>query len=363
MKTRVYSHWCKAFLVLSLIIIGCFGSGLTTVHADSPLTSTAIYKAYLDVDMVAEAEKSGLNKNVADFLKSPGSPLDEKAAAVNALYSDQVWSDRDMAEAYSLLAYGKNTGALDKKELAAEEIFVIGYMKILDNYMEPDLSWISEAKMQLPDSLTAALIHMLGVSQLNMDCSWNYTEGVLTDTGLKEDIRPEAVDIITEYMKLYKGSPCQADSQDSLAADSRINNILQNSILLSVGHSDVIVKGTKAQLDSANAKVVPYIRDGKTMVPLRFLSDMFGVGIRINPATHEITIEYNKLKIVMSERTKEMEIRSGRTFIPLRTVMDMFDKQIYYSRGLIIISDNLILDPRDPQDQQMTEQIRIQLEL
>ncbi|WP_249899207.1 stalk domain-containing protein [Paenibacillus sp. PK3_47] len=362
MFTSKYAHWCKVILVSFLIVTGSFAIGQSRVHADSPLTSTQIYRAYLDVDMVAEAESDGLNKAVADFLQSPYTPLDEKAAAVNALYSGQVWSDRNLAEEYSQLTYGKKTDVLDKKELAPEEIFVIGYMKILDRYLEPDLSWMTLAQQELPDSRTVALIHMLGVSQHNMDCSWNNTEKVLADTGLNRDIRQEAVEIIVEYMELYKGSPCQSGSEQSGGTDTRMDHILQKTVVLSVGHANVLVQGSKAQVDPANRKVEPYIREGKTMVPLRFLSDKFNASIGINSTTSAVTVEYNERKIVFSESRKEMEIVNGRTFVPLRTVMDVFGKQIFYYKGLIMISDSFTLDPLNKQDQQLAKKIKVLLQ-
>lgn len=210
MNTMKSSRLCKLIIAAALMCSVFFtGSGSALVYADSPVTSTAIYKAYLDVEIVAEAEKSGLNRTVADYLALPGNPLDVKAAVINALYSDLTWSDRDYAEEYAQLVYGKSTASLDKSTLSAQELFVIGYLKVLDHYLDPDITWITAAHKALPDSQTAALIQALAASQQNMDCGWIITDQVLNNTKLTKDLRPEAVAIITEYMSLYEGSPCQ----------------------------------------------------------------------------------------------------------------------------------------------------------
>lgn len=356
MNTMRCSRLSKLIIAAALVFSGLYlGSRPTLVHADSPVTSTAIYKAYLDMDIVAEAESNGLSRAVADFLASPGNPLDEKAAVINALYSGLSWSDQEHAEEYAQLVYGKSTASLDKSALSAQEIFVIGYLKVLDHYMNPDITWITAAQKALPDSLTVALVQALAQSQLNMDCSWSITEPVLNDTTLTKDLRQEAIDIITDYMVLYKGSPCQSSGQSADA--SLVNDILRDAVVLSIGHSNVLVKGTAAAVDSANTSVVPYIRDGRTMVPLKFIADKFGASIGVDAKKLEATVAYNNQTTTMAD----VEIRNGRTFVPLRAVMEIFKKQIYYYQGLIIITDNIALDPLDQQNIQAAEQIRLKL--
>ena len=69
---------------LTFVFVVLFGN---FVFADSPLTSTAIYKAYLDVPMVAKVSKSNgiLNDEVFDYLNSNLNSLDKKIAVINAL--------------------------------------------------------------------------------------------------------------------------------------------------------------------------------------------------------------------------------------------------------------------------------------
>ncbi|MEK8214400.1 stalk domain-containing protein [Paenibacillus sp. FSL L8-0463] len=375
MSNSLHSRLGKLFLVASIVFFGCFfGNKQETVHADSPITSTAIYEAYLDVDMVTEALKNGLGVKVNDFLSSGTTPLDQKAAVINALYSVQGWEDRDLTEEYSLSVYGKKADSLDKAKLTPQEIFVLGYMKVLDHYLDPDLYWITEAKKASPDSMTVALIHALAVSQESLMCSWNNTEAVLADKSLKQDIRPEAIDIIVKYMELYKGERCQNGGQQQAAINSLVDDIKRDAIVLSIGQGNVLAKGKQTMIDDTNSKITPYLRKGTTMVPLRFISDQFGAAVQFDSKKHEVTIQYRNHKIIINEADSTISVndrspakntmivtKNGRTFVPLRVIMDVFSKKTYYHRGLIIISDKLVLNPLNSMDNEAAEKIKVEL--
>ncbi|KUP26161.1 stalk domain-containing protein [Paenibacillus sp. DMB5] len=359
MNTFMSSRLGKLIIAAAIMCTAFFtGSGSALVHADSPVTSTAIYKAYLDVKIVAEAEKNGLTRTVADYLALPANPLDVKAAVINALYSDLAWSDREHAEEYAQLVYGKSTASLDMSALNAQEMFVIGYLKVLDHYMEPDITWITAAQKALPDSQTVALIQALAAAQQNMDCSWIITEQVLNNTKLTKDIRPEAVDIITDYMALYKGSPCQSDGEGTTRS-ALTDAILEDGVVLTVGDSVVLARNRLTRVDEDNYKVEPYIRNGRTMVPLKFISANFGANIAVDLKKLEATVLYMNRKTVIPNA----EILNGRTFVPLRAAVEALNKQVYYDKGLIIITDKIIINPKDKLNTEAVEQIRNVLKL
>ena len=57
-----------------------------TSRADSPITATDFYKAYMDVKMVQRAHLEGvMGLEIAEFLSSPDNPIDVKAAVINDL--------------------------------------------------------------------------------------------------------------------------------------------------------------------------------------------------------------------------------------------------------------------------------------
>jgi hypothetical protein len=45
-------------------------------------------------------------------------------------------------------------------------------------------------------------------------------------------------------------------------------------------------------IDAANNRVVPVITSGRTLLPLRFLSESLGLDIAWNPAERSVTLTY-----------------------------------------------------------------------
>jgi len=64
------------------------------------------------------------------------------------------------------------------------------------------------------------------------------------------------------------------------------------TIELWIGKSAARVNGATTLIDSTNAKVVPEIINGRTMLPLRFVSENLGCSVVWVDATKTITITY-----------------------------------------------------------------------
>ncbi len=69
-----------------------------------------------------------------------------------------------------------------------------------------------------------------------------------------------------------------------------------NTIELWIGKNVARVNGTNVSIDSTNAKVVPEIINGRTMLPLRFVSENSGCSVIWTDVTKTITITYNPSK-------------------------------------------------------------------
>jgi len=63
---------------------------------------------------------------------------------------------------------------------------------------------------------------------------------------------------------------------------------------LVVGKPTALVNGRVTAIDSTNAKVVPQILNGLTMLPLRFVAESLGADVRWEASTQTITITYPK---------------------------------------------------------------------
>lgn len=177
--------------------------------ADSPITSTDIYRAYLDYGIVEEANSTGIiDEQIAEYLADPERPIDVKAAIINALSWD--FDGKANAEAYSKLIYDKSVEGLDMDSLSGDQLFCIGYLKAMDDYFNVDtaINILKLAEEKIPDSFTVSIVRALVESMNDFDNSWElFIKPVLQDKGLSEDMRQPAINIIIDYMAAYNEAP------------------------------------------------------------------------------------------------------------------------------------------------------------
>jgi len=64
------------------------------------------------------------------------------------------------------------------------------------------------------------------------------------------------------------------------------------TIELWIGKNTARVNGVSKPIDSSNSKVVPEIINGRTMLPLRFVTENLGCQLQWDPNTKTITITY-----------------------------------------------------------------------
>ena len=181
------------------------------VRSDSPITSTDFHKAYMDIEIVKKAEQDGvMSMEIAKYLSAPENPIDVKAAVVNAI--GWKFNGKDNATLYKeYLAQFHKTKAqkLELDELTGDEIFCLGYLTVLDDYFTPEkaIPLLERAREKNPQSFTVAIVLAITKAQ-RADVSWcdvwKYAAEVVNNKELKQDMRPEAVQMIMDYMGLYQ---------------------------------------------------------------------------------------------------------------------------------------------------------------
>lgn len=201
----------KKILVLVVLLTLLFLFQKTS-RADSPITATKFYEAYMDVKMVERAHLEGvMGLEIAEFLTSQENPIDVKAAVINAL--SWKFDGKNNAELYAYylaLLYHVSITELDTEFLSADEVFCMGYLTAMDDYFHPEkaLPLLEEAHKVMKDSFTVSIIMALTIGQKVMDYDWcevwRLTEEVLKNKELKHDLRPEAIKMIVDYIILYK---------------------------------------------------------------------------------------------------------------------------------------------------------------
>ena len=194
-------------ILLKLLLIFPIAS-----YADSPITATKFYEAYLDVKMVERAHLEGvMGLEIAEFLTSPENSIDVKAAVINALsWKFDGKSNAELYAYYLALLYHVSVTELDTEFLSADEIFYIGYLTAMDDYFHPEkaLPLLEEAHKMMKDSFTVSIILALARGQKVMDYDWcevwRLTEEVLKIKSLNRIYALRRMKMIVDYMVLYK---------------------------------------------------------------------------------------------------------------------------------------------------------------
>ena len=133
---------------------------------------------------------------------------------------------------------------------------------------------------------------------------------------------------------------------------------------LYVGSNKAFVNDVEKQIDEQNGDVTVFVENDRSYVPVRFISENYGGGVDWIPETQTINITFSdrvisltigNAEIKINGETKELDvapiIRNERTFLPLRACTEAIGKEVFYSDGLILISDvKDILDPNWDKD-------------
>ena len=139
---------------------------------------------------------------------------------------------------------------------------------------------------------------------------------------------------------------------NSLASNNNTWEKLDDSIVLYVGTPNALVENTDVLVDPANKSVVPYIKNSRTLVPVRFITEALGAEVLWEGDTKTVTVLLNNqaIRMVINSKTINIdgrdveidiapEIKNARTFLPLRALSESLGKEVFYDRKLIIISN------------------------
>ena len=76
--------------------------------------------------------------------------------------------------------------------------------------------------------------------------------------------------------------------------------------------------------------VIPYIKDGVTMVPIRIIAEQLGAEVKWNSKTKEVYITRGDKKLVLSTHQGDVEIKDARTYVKLRYVSEEFGADVLW---------------------------------
>ena len=241
----------KIFFILSLTFLTVLPG-----FADSPLTSTDFYRAYLDVPIVKKAadQPNKLTPEMMDYLYNDENPLDIRIALINAIgwnfdglpnfneYFDYCYNKIE-EEAFKELnggvipyekghfdPYEESAGIVEIDEdgtaieypsatylesllsqASTDQLAILTYLKALSDYFDTERNYalmdfsvnfgnMNKQSFMLPMGLVLAQTAFDIGDWGNIYPAMNY---YLFSPEIK-DVRPQAIEIIMEYINLYK---------------------------------------------------------------------------------------------------------------------------------------------------------------
>lgn len=198
------------------ILLFLFTLAIFDTKADSPLTSIQFWTAYVKEPVITTAKeaKGVLTPELADFLISKKNKTDLKMAVINCLSYDE-WGYRKNSNAFlkRILDKGVYNNSEDLKNNGkADHILCMAYLMAMDYYFQAHISlvWFKKALLKNEQSFTFQIIYALVNAELifekNKCESYKLTDEVRKNTSLKQDMNPEAVRIIFDYMDVFKSS-------------------------------------------------------------------------------------------------------------------------------------------------------------
>lgn len=133
---------------------------------------------------------------------------------------------------------------------------------------------------------------------------------------------------------------------------------------LYVGSNKAFVNDIQKQIDADNPDVAVFVENDRSYVPIRFISESYDGQVEWIEDTRTVNIKFadrtialtiGKPEITINGETQKLDvaplIRNNRTFLPLRACTEAIGKEVFYSKGLILISDTPnILDEKWDED-------------
>ncbi|MBR6523367.1 MAG: copper amine oxidase N-terminal domain-containing protein [Clostridia bacterium] len=191
-------------------------------------------------------------------------------------------------------------------------------------------------------SLEEGLI-LLGVGkQLDAQVSFIYNEEKIAQTTITPTPKPE------------KPAEPQYTSSDRK----------KDVVMLQIGKALSISHGKKVKIDPDNDKVVPYITNDRTLVPIRFVAENLGAEVLweegwkyciIKKGDKEIKLNFNSAEFeINGEKTvfdAPVELKFDRTMVPLRFVSEQLGCDVYWND----LNKAVVLSPADNPWQQERE--------
>ncbi len=205
--------------------------------------------------------------------------------------------------------------------------------------------------------------------------------------GIKLVIHAENVqnfNLAVEYVGLEDGeglpAPWTYTPMDNWTAEETEMSATReayDAAVLMLDSPNAIAHGDKTFVDPENMSVVPFTENGRTLVPVRFISEAFGASVGWDDVSQTVSVQLDDKTISLVIGSNQMLVNgqavtldvpantvNGRTLIPLRALAEALGKHVLWDeRGLIVISADPAPYSAEAMDKMVGEMnVRVQID-
>lgn len=151
----------------------------------------------------------------------------------------------------------------------------------------------------------------------------------------------------------------------------------EDVIFLHIDNYATVSDGVLKWIDRGNQAVKPFIKEGRTMVPLRFITEELGATVVYDGATRGITITLGDtvmsltvgqkaytLNGQMFQMDSEALVMENRTFVPVRFVSEALGRAVQWlgdERIVVVTPADALWDSENPVEKAALAEVQLSL--
>ena len=159
---------------------------------------------------------------------------------------------------------------------------------------------------------------------------------------------------------------------DIMPFSEKFETKLSDAVILLVDSNEALVNGEFRKTDENSSDVKPVIKESRTYVPLRFVAEAFGIETDWEAQTQKITLKGGDTSVSLTLGNASVNVNGtdltidavpyvtdGRTMVPIRAVSEALGKYVFWDEGgLIVIADeNKFENPENPTEKALISKL------
>ncbi|MCK5847848.1 MAG: hypothetical protein KAH01_01455, partial [Caldisericia bacterium] len=241
----------------------------------------------------AGTDQKGLTKNVS-FPTVPVPMKPKNNQRITSLRPTLLWTETTevtIPYTFAIRILGENKEIVyDKKNISGDQFIIpSNVLKRFKKY-----SWIVKAEAYQGDTNWSKEYYFTIITRIALKIN----EPLMTVNSKIQEIDPgrRTVPVIENGRTFLPISSLigALDGEITWNQEKRKIGILFQgvSIGLQIGSSVAFIDGKETRIENDNDKVVPFIKNSRTMLPLRFIAETLAINIEWDQKTKTITLEY-----------------------------------------------------------------------